>query len=1575
MPCKQDVKQAILNQVMTEAVDGRYTFNRVSPDSVIITNKGKAQTAAQAKAIAKSLADRIDRSFYGHVKGTIIQVSPYDPVTVQFTVSQSYIDHVYNGLPANQRTEGEVVNKERDYVNTNTGPNTYEQLGLFSVDTIAVGSFNKYIAFKKGQLTDYRARLNRVQADKKKSGLSVEELNRLNKLERDLKLQIDGSDELNIKGLKQEIGELMKNADINAVGYYVEKDMIRLAKLTDSKDLADLKEAENIIQFYRLAGTFERGIENPFFSEGEIFLQDENGKLSSEIGLPQEVIKQYFEWRKRAEGFINIVNARHQEILVETVNSDPSIKRTYPDKKFTFNELINSENGLKDTDWISMWTMDITSGIFSHNGVLPQIMFSFLANTIEKKAKWARDVQEKTDELTPKVQRELIKMGYTLRGGGIVGLKGASYQLFKEITKEGNETGGLVQRFIKEFFDVQAKVLNTFSQKFDEARLYQDYAERNSAVNKAFEDIKRWRRQNTIIMDITRLPEFSEVNDNTHKDELIKVLGQKGYEEQIARQKNLLNKYESERQSMIDVALESEGASTYEQLSNDTKKNLAYWESNNSPFKGIEDYNSAVGIFDNGRKINNFMTYNNFIPRRNKVNISVDNNKFKFVDTNDATGFYSEAFAKIEGNSVLSEFYDLIKEVSEKIREEMPYDVQQSMAVNTIPALQKSSAEMLFDKDLKGISFLFESLRHLYEKVRLSFGVTKQSEVSYATIDPVTGKANYKVNDQFLRGNSKAVRQRMTIEKTKFIQATNRDRVPEAYLKSISRFTSFQLDSLNEEQLILLAQYLHLEVPVNDIRARRLDAIRAVTGNVVEIGKYIRDYSLHTIVQSQSFDLAKIAKYFSDMTMLYSARREALPVLEVIKRHYEGVHKPKTNNLGSSLYHSPSNSTLMNGLRVNGNKQMDDWFERVALGNYETKHFGPHGLNDKLDKVGDRLADKLPKYKSTIYSDEEKRNIKEINALMKNEKDPKKLEELSRMKENMGKARTATALFDNLLGWIRTLRLGYNLSSATTNLMEGVTSNMILASLNQYFDPKEIYYGYGVMKHSMLKNASFGLVETKAAKKNRSLMDRFNVVMDSRNELQKSSMKTHADKLSFLHPHALNTRIEYINQSPIMIAMLRTEKIKDKDGNESSVWDAFTPEGHLKEEFKTEDNMKNWEEMSGESYLNFKQKLHKAIVTAHGNYDELRGMMIKNNTAGKALMMFKGWLPMQFYQRFAVEQDDIQAGIKGFKGRYWSYTAGSGFIHGATVGAALFGPVGLLVGFGGAALGKFFGVKTEMNFLKEMIETGKFLFKKSLGMPVNMLTGTVMGKSFIDAGAKDFDKWVGTNFSAQDAKNMRGNMADISMQLAWIALILLVKNMFWDDDDEKDSKQRIAHNIVINKLMQLSSQAAMYVNPVEIKNTITNIAVAQYFADLGKEVTRIQDYLNGDDIAASGPYAGKSNLAIQTKKILMPGLFKDTFFGFETQATDVFEESPYHRYFRSEETIDKKHNQASRAARKLELEEELSPEMFDGETEEDQKKAMEKEIKDKIDEELPTPSKLEKLGLTREEYEEQREEE
>jgi hypothetical protein len=161
----------------------------------------------------------------------------------------------------------------------------------------------------------------------------------------------------------------------------------------------------------------------------------------------------------------------------------------------------------------------------------------------------------------------------------------------------------------------------------------------------------------------------------------------------------------------------------------------------------------------------------------------------------------------------------------------------------------------------------------------------------------------------------------------------------------------------------------------------------------------------------------------------------------------------------------------------------------------------------------------------------------------------------------------------------------------------------------------------------------------------------------------------------------LTTRVEYINQSPIMIAMLRTEKIKDKDGNEVLNYGMpMIMMDILKDEFRTEENVKNWEELQGDDYLNFKQKLHKAIVLGHGNYDELRGMMIKSNSAGKAIAMFKTWLPMQLYWRFAKEQDDIQSGTIGFKGRYLSYGAGGAALHGAAVGLAVFGPIGFAVG-------------------------------------------------------------------------------------------------------------------------------------------------------------------------------------------------------------------------------------------------------------------------------------------------------
>lgn len=1458
----------------------------------------------------------------------------------------------------------------RDFINDNTGPKSHNEIGLFSVADES-GIFTKFIQFKRTQLYEYNKRLNKIEAEKRRKGVTAERLKELNKQERELRLQTEGKAELGIKGLVEEIAELSMKADILAVGYYANKDIERLSKLVGTNNVDDLHEAQRIIDFYKLAGTFERGVDNPFFSQEEIFLTDEDNNLTTEYRLSEETMAKFKEWMNKAAGYQNSINKRNEELFVDTVNNDPSVKRTYGDTTFSYDTLVSNPTGLKDTDWVSMWTMDITNGIFSHNGIIPQVMFSYLTNSFEKKLAWARKIEEKIDKMNPGVQKELVKLGYSLRGGGIIGLTGASYQIFKEITKEGNETGGLIQRFVKEFFDAQSTAMNKFRDNFNIAKLYDDYATKVRAFDKAFEELKKWRRNNSIIIDVNKLPELtsSTPESEAYKKSLVDILGEKGYNEQLENQKALLRKYEAERQSTLDTILILEGKDTYDELSNKGKSDLAQWENNHNPKIGIEDYFAAKGVFSDGKKVNSFMDFNVFIPRKFSSTISVGaDDKYQFTDTANETGHYSKDFAVIENNPVLSEFYDTIKEVCETVRENMPYEIQQKLPVNSVPALKKSFAEIAADNNTGILKSLFLAFRHIMEKIRLAFGVMQQSEVSYATLDPITGKSNYKINEQFLQTNSKAVRQRMSIEKAKYLQAHN-SRLPDNQkVKSIKRFSVFNINAMNTDSLVLLAEYLNIDISLADIQARNLEKITRITGENVEIGKYIRDFSVHSVVQSQSFDLAKIGKYYSNLIMMYAARQEALPILEIMKKHYESIEKPKTNNMGKGIYNANHQSYERDGLRTNAIRQMDNWFERVVLDNYGGKHSGSYGraVREIKDEEGN-VKTKIPGVGRRIFSNEEKSKIKDIDKLLSKETNDEVRKKLREIKDSLGKERTATAAFDAFLSWIRTLRLGYNLSSASTNFMEGVMSNMILSSSAEYFDPKEIFYGYHVVKHSFIKNVTFGLATTGLAKRNRVLMDKFNVIMDSKNELQKSSVKTYASKFSWMNPHELNQRVEYINQSPVMIAMLRTMKIADKNGKESSVWDAFNNEGHLKDEFKTEENIKNWEELSGEGYLNFKQKLHKAIVLGHGNYDELRGMMVKSGSAGKALMMFKTWIPMQLYWRFATEQDDIQSGTIGYKGRYWSYGKGAAALHGAVIGTGLFGPIGTLVGGAiGGGLGAAFGTDSGVGLLQETIESTKTLLKKIIGMPVNLLAG----RQIISGGDKAFESWVGKGeFTTQDAKNLRGNMADISMQLAFLALILVAKAMFWDDDDEADDPNRIAHNILVNRLMQLSSQGASYVNPVDMyKSTIQSNGVWQYLQDLGKEIVKVNDYIHGDDIITSGVNAGESGLANQSYKILMPGLFKDNLFGFGTQAEKVFEESPMHKYFKSDATVDREDNKRDRAKYRLELHSELNVEDFDS------PKEMEKEIRRRIDAEFPTPTKLKKLGVTRDEFEAQQKE-
>lgn len=1560
MACASDIKYAILNRAFEELIDGRNTFSRVSDDTIQINGKAdnsmtKAQHRAQARAIARDLISRVNKSFNGYVKGEILEPSQYEPLMVRFEPDAKYIKHELDKYNNPEEVSPNNIYEERNFTNANTGINTDYQIDNFepreSDSSIIVGTYNKYKALKRFQYEDYLNRLNRVKADKREPGLSVDKIKSLNDEERRLKNILYGNNLTGIheiKGLRQEIEDLDKedNGLVKSVGFYIEKDLDRLTKLANSNNLDDVNEAEDLIRFYDQAGTFDGSVENPFFTKEDIFLQDENGNITAKHILPESVMNQYKKWRDRAISMRPLVDAAHKQITVDQVNNNPLVKATYGNRKFTYDELTYEKTGLKDTDWVSMWVMDSTHGIASTNGLIPQVMMSTLRTNIEHREEWSRQLRKDIDEMDGDVKRELINLGHDFSNNGILGIKAASYNIFKQVSKEGNESHNLVQRYSKEQLDRQSRALNIFENDFSKARAMSDFTQKQRNINLAFDKLKKFKRDNLHILDIQKM------DDPEYRAKMESILGKKGYDEVLSQQQDLLNKYEADRLNIIETVLARNGKTSYDELDIPSKNAIKLWENRHNPTKGIEDYNSVSGIFFGDTRDNNFMDYNIFIPRKYipEVKSNIDTNKFEFKDTGKETDNYDKNFSIIENNPVLSKFYDKLKEFCEVLHENLPPELQEKTGVYTIPELNKTSSEFINDKNNSVISAISSPFRRLFERIKDGFGVNKQSEVSYAAINPITGKANYKVNDWFLRKNTKAIQDRILIEQTKFLQTLNSTLPDNEKLSDINRFTNISLSKLNSASLLLLSNYLHTDLSLIDANNRNIDTLKnKLNGNNVEIGKLIADYSLHSVVQSQSFDLPKIMRYFSDLTMAYAARQESLPILEIMKKHYDSIQKPETNNMGIGLFNKNTGEYMKNGLRTRAYKQLDEAFNRVVLQRRDIEHWGD--------------------LKKKIYSSEEKKRMKELDELIDKEPDEARRKRLVNIRDSLGKTATVSAAYENLLNWIRTLRLGYNVSSMITNYAEGVISNVILGSSDEFFDPKELIWAYNANKHSFIKNVTFGFATSDLAKKVRGFVDKFNVIIDNKNELQKSSYRGFSDRAAnLLGPFEGNSRVEYLNQSPLMIAILRTMKIKDKNGNESSVWDAFDNDINLKPEFKTEENIRNWVE-NGDQRQIFSQKLNSAITLGHGNYDVLRGMLIKANPIGKLGMMFKTWLPEQIFWRFAKEQDMISLGKMGYKGRYWSYGGGSGAVHGATVMGIMFGPIGALIGAGvGLGAGLATGTNTGGGFIgliKESLLTTKQLILRSIGLPINLLAGRQI---INDVGAKNaFEKWVGKGtFTKQDEYNMKANMTDLAIQVALLAMIMAVKAALWDDDDKPDNPERKAHNVLVNKLMQTSSQLASYVNPVDTyHNTIGSMAVIQYLTDVSKLLDKVQNWANGNDILTSGVNAGKSGLGIQFRKTFLPGLFKDTSLGFGSMENSIYpQDSPWGKYFHSAEYYHKQELKQDRSELRNEL---LNSDQYKSiEDEDERRKAVNKEVERRI----PSDRRLEQLGETREDYNE-----
>ena len=172
----------------------------------------------------------------------------------------------------------------------------------------------------------------------------------------------------------------------------------------------------------------------------------------------------------------------------------------------------------------------------------------------------------------------------------------------------------------------------------------------------------------------------------------------------------------------------------------------------------------------------------------------------------------------------------------------------------------------------------------------------------------------------------------------------------------------------------------------------------------------------------------------------------------------------------------------------------------------------------------------------------------------------------------------------------------------------------------------------------------------------------------------------------------------------------------------------------------------------------------------------------------------------------------------------------------------------------------------------------------------------------------------------RDVRNLQANLIDMSITLAWVAMLLFSKALLWDDEDEEGDTRRQAHNLLANRFMQLSGQSAQYINPVDTwNNTLGSVAVVRFLEDVGKTASKAQNLLEGKDILQSGPNAGESAFYKQFSKTFYPGILKDNI-GFSTQLQRQFRPSPFDSWFFGNEKKAEKEVKRIRAEKRKELE-------------------------------------------------------
>lgn len=492
----------------------------------------------------------------------------------------------------------------------------------------------------------------------------------------------------------------------------------------------DMLYAKNTIELWREAGDFEN--KNIFFNDEELEASENTDsdlyKIRKDFVLLRDYAGQLSKnWTKLRTNYLN----------------------QWMETNYGKNFKVSIEDVLKDIGLGKAFLL----GISKNDYPLIQAMYDQSAKANLQTSQEGYKVMKGIGEIFEKIGKRFKKSEV--------------YEMFAQTqsNEDTRKTKDLVNRFTQKYYESRREFSNELHFKLKKATTIEDPTKRKAYISEQWKEYNDKVKDHSIIFDVRKLfqdkslydREYSQSEIDAHKQELIKILGQKGYDRALQNAQDKIDKYKLAREAeLLDLQMQNP--------EDESKVNseIQSWDYENSPYYHAQQWEEGFKQVVNGKYVKANGYNSEIVPKR-------------IVDGKDQ-GYYDKKYERIENDNELLALHDYLTDTIKELNGYFPADIQGELQVNTLMSLPRGILENFTGGQMQeGVKGIWDMLKVLQ---RENIG----SEIEDSSTTDVHGNKIKGLNTHWLQPDNKRIKD--YVERQEIIyKQNNKEVTPEKLYK------------------------------------------------------------------------------------------------------------------------------------------------------------------------------------------------------------------------------------------------------------------------------------------------------------------------------------------------------------------------------------------------------------------------------------------------------------------------------------------------------------------------------------------------------------------------------------------------------------------------------------------------------------------------------------------------------------------------------------------------------------------------------------------------------------------------